>query len=219
MPRKRWRARLSVYVIPKIDPEDRDAIEDQDLVRAVLVDFEEAAVLPPDIRERLVEDLVAASRFARGGVKAGKRHVSDKALGKHVFMGDVERARARAGLPAKRWRKHDHGGGESLYYQMAHALGDVFRLNLPKDLKPLALRAAQIQYGVMSPAMKAAQDAELAARGRQRLGDLSRPEPAPLPDRWIPYSEPNLDERHSRKGLMEYVANVIDEQLHDLDRR
>ena len=27
------------------------------------------------------------------------------------------------------------------------------------------------------------------------------------------------DERHSRKALMAYVANVIDEQLHDLDRR
>jgi len=27
------------------------------------------------------------------------------------------------------------------------------------------------------------------------------------------------DERRSRKALMAYVANVIDEQLHDLDRR
>jgi hypothetical protein len=28
-----------------------------------------------------------------------------------------------------------------------------------------------------------------------------------------------LDERHSRESLMAYVANVIEEQLHDLDRR
>jgi hypothetical protein len=34
-----------------------------------------------------------------------------------------------------------------------------------------------------------------------------------------PYSERGLDERHSRNALMAYVANVIDEQLHDLDRQ
>jgi len=37
----------------------------------------------------------------------------------------------------------------------------------------------------------------------------SSPEPA----------ERGLDERHSREGLMAYVANLIEEQLHDLDRR
>jgi hypothetical protein len=40
--------------------------------------------------------------------------------------------------------------------------------------------------------------------------------PAPV---WVPYSERGLDERHSREALMTYVANVIDDQLHDLDRR
>jgi hypothetical protein len=44
------------------------------------------------------------------------------------------------------------------------------------------------------------------------------PSPAPAPA-WRPYSGRCLDERHSRKGLMTYVANVIEEQLHDLDRR
>ena len=34
---------------------------------------------------------------------------------------------------------------------------------------------------------------------------------------WIPYRERGLDERHSREGLMAYVANVIEEQLQDLD--
>jgi ABC transporter substrate binding protein len=34
---------------------------------------------------------------------------------------------------------------------------------------------------------------------------------------WV--SERGLDERHTREGLMTYVANVIEEQLHDLDRR
>jgi hypothetical protein len=35
---------------------------------------------------------------------------------------------------------------------------------------------------------------------------------------WVPYAERAIDhERHSRKTLMDYVANVIDEQLHDLD--
>ena len=88
-------------------------------------------------------------------------------------MFDIKRALERAGLPVKRWQKHDCGGGESLYYQLAHALGDAFGLHLPQYLKPLALRAAQIQYGVMSPAMKAAQDAELLAAWRQHLDQLA----------------------------------------------
>jgi hypothetical protein len=30
---------------------------------------------------------------------------------------------------------------------------------------------------------------------------------------------PGLDGRHTRKSLMAYVANVVEEQLHDLDPR
>jgi len=40
------------------------------------------------------------------------------------------------------------------------------------DLKLAGKRAAQVQYGVMLPAMKAWQAAELEAR-RQRLGELA----------------------------------------------
>ena len=170
MPRKRWLTRLSYYSV--IKPEDGDEVDDYDLVRHALVDFDEVAVLPDETREQLVADLVAAIRIARGGVKAGKRHVSDKAMGKHIFLSDIGRALARAGLSVTRWRKQDYGGGESFYYQMAHALADVCGLHLPQDLKPLAMRAAQIQYGTMSPAMKAAQDAELVRQGRQRLDGL-----------------------------------------------
>ena len=43
-------------------------------------------------------------------------------------------------------------------------LTDAFGRALPKDLKLAGQRASKIQYGVMFPAMKAAQDAELAAR-------------------------------------------------------
>jgi hypothetical protein len=39
------------------------------------------------------------------------------------------------------------------------------------------------------------------------------------PPVWVPYARRGLDERHTRKGLMTYVVNVIEEQLHDLDRR
>jgi hypothetical protein len=174
MPRKP-KPRFSEYKIPTIDPEDRNAVSDHDLVRHVLVDFDEVAVLPSEIYKQLVEDLVAAIRRSRGGVKAGKRHVSDKAMGKHIVLADIGRAMGWASLPVKRWRKLDEGGGESLYFQIAHALGDVFGLNLPKDLKPLAMQAAQIQYGVMSPAMKAAQDAEILAIRRQQLGVWGNP--------------------------------------------
>ena len=173
-------ARLSEYKIPAIDPKDRKLVEEHFLVRHALVDFEELAVLSGDTREQLVADLVRAICYARGGVEARKRHMSNKALAKHVFLLDVERALARANVSVKRWQKHDHGGGESLYYQMVHTLGEVFRLNLPKDLKPLAQQAARIQYGVMSPAMKAAQDAVLLAAARQRLDLLVLRLKAPL---------------------------------------
>ena len=44
---------------------------------------------------------------------------------------------------------------------LARELAEVSGIALPQDLKLPGQRAAQIQYGVMSPAMKAAQDAEL----------------------------------------------------------
>jgi hypothetical protein len=172
MPRKRWRTGLSSYGIPDIDPADRNAVEDHHLVRHALVDFDELAVLSSETREQLVADLVDAIRFARGGVKARKRGVSDKALAQQIFLSDVGRALERAGLPAKRWRKqYDSGGGESFFFRLAREVADVSGIALPQDLKLPGKRAAQHQYGVMSPAMKAAQDIELAAR-RQRLNKL-----------------------------------------------
>lgn len=50
-------------------------------------------------------------------------------------------------------------------------------------------------------------------RGR---GVLSKPAQPPA---LVPYSERGLDERHSREGLMAYVASVIEEQLDDLPQR
>lgn len=139
------------------------------LVRRVLAGFDELRDLSPQVREQLMTDLLASVYRARGGVKARKRHKSNKALGKHIFMADVGRALEQAGRPVKRWQRHGEGRGESFYYRLAHALGGIFGLRLPQDLNPLALRAAQIQYGVLSPAMAAEQDAELAAQRRRRL--------------------------------------------------
>jgi hypothetical protein len=178
MPRKRWRTRLSSYDIPIINPEDRNAVDDHELVRHTLVDFEELAVLSSPMREQLVADLTDAIRFARAGIKAGKRGMSDKVLAKQIFLSDVGRALERAGLPAKRWRKrYDDGDGpsvdapESLFFRLARELADVSGMALPRDLKLPGKRAAQHQYGVMSPTMKAAQEVELAAR-QQRLSSL-----------------------------------------------
>jgi hypothetical protein len=180
MPRKRWRTRLSSYDIPIINPEDRNAVDDHDLVRHALVDFDELAVLSSPIREQLVSDLTVAIRFARAGIKAGKRGMSDKALAQQIFLADVGRALKRAGLSAKRWRKrYDDGDGpsvdapESLFFRLAREIADVSGMALPRDLKLPGKRAAQIQYGVMSPTMKAAQEVELAAR-RQRLSKRKR---------------------------------------------
>ena len=174
MPRKRWLARLSCYDVPVINPKDRNAVEDRDLVRHVLVDFDELAVLSSETHEQLVVDLVRAICFTRAGVNAGKHGMSNKDLAIDIYMSDVRHALERASLPAKRWRKwYDNGRGESFYFRLARVVGDVSGIPLPKDLKLRGMRAAQHQYGVMSPAMEAAQAAELAARGRQRLGDLA----------------------------------------------
>ena len=100
--------------------------------------------------------------------------MSNKDLVIDIFMSGVRHALERVGLSATRWRKwYDNGSGESFYFRLARALADVFGIPLPKDLKLRGMRAAQHQYGVMSPAMEAWQAAELAARGRQRLGDLA----------------------------------------------
>jgi hypothetical protein len=181
MPRKRWRTRLSSYDVPDIDPRDRNAVEDADLVRHALVDFDELAVLSSKTREQLVADLVDSIRFARGGVKAGKRGLSDKALAQQIFLSDVRRALEGCGLPAKRWRKRYDDGDrpsvdapESFFFRLAREIADVSGMALPQDLKLPGKRAVQHQYGIMSPAMKAAQEVELAAR-RQRLSKLRRP--------------------------------------------
>jgi hypothetical protein len=177
MPRKRRLTRLSYYSV--IKPEDGDEVDDYDLARATLVDFEELADLPSATREQLVADLVDAKAFWRAGVKPGKRGLSDEKEAQHIWLSNVGRALERAtALPATRWRKTYEGDGpdidapESFFFRLARGLAAAFDMPLPKDLKLAGQRASKIQYGVMSPAMKAAQSAELAARGRQRLGDL-----------------------------------------------
>jgi hypothetical protein len=148
MPRKRWLSSLSTYDIPKIDPNDRNAIEDCDLVRHSLVDFDELTVLSDETREKLVKDLVDSIRYARGGVKARKRGVSDEALAQQIFLSDVGRALERAGLPVKRWRKqYDNGGGESFFFRLAREVAEVSGITLPEDLKLSGKRAAQHEYG------------------------------------------------------------------------
>jgi hypothetical protein len=182
MSRKRWRTRLSVYSVPVdvIDPNAPVPVEDKYLVRHALVDFDELAVLSSKTHEQFVSDLVDALRFARCGVKAGKHGVSDKALAQQIFLSDVGRALKQAGLPTKRWRKrYDDGDGpsaeapESFFFRLAREVANVAGISLPQDLKLPGKRAAHHQFGAMSPTMKAAQAAELAAR-RQRLGNLGR---------------------------------------------
>lgn len=181
MPRKRWHTRLSVYDVPAndIDPNVPVAVEDHVLVQHALVDFEELAMLSSRTREQLFADLVDALRFARAGVKAGKRGLSDKASAQQIFLSDVGRALERAGLPAKRWRKrYDDGDGpsddapESFFFRLAREVADVSGMASPRDLKLPGKRAAKHQYGMMSPAMKAAQEAQLETQQQQRGADL-----------------------------------------------
>src|SRR5262249_37823868 len=162
MPRKSWRYPLAIYSLPVIDPKDRNAVDDHDLVRHVLVDFDELAVLTDETREQLVAELVQVIRHARAGLKAGKRGVSDKALVREIVLSGVRRALERRGLPVTRWRKqYDSGGGESFFFRLAREIARIAGIFLPKDLKLLGKRAAQHRYGVMSRPMKAWQDAEL----------------------------------------------------------
>lgn len=164
--------RLFCHAVPIISPEDRNAVGEHDFVRHALIDFDELADLPDKTREQFVEHLVISIWCTRCGVQAGKPHLTDKATRQDIFMSGVAHAMEQAGLPVKRWRKrYDNGGGESLYFRLARELAQVFGIDLPVDLKLAGKRAAQVQYGAMSPAMAAWQAAELAAR-RQRLSEL-----------------------------------------------
>jgi hypothetical protein len=173
MPRKRWRTQASGYTVPKsgIDSKVPVPAGDYLLVQHALVDFDELSVLSTEAHQQLISDLVEALRFHRCGVKAGKRGVSDKASVQQIFLSDVARALEGAGLPVKRWRKrYDAGDGpsgdapESFFFRLAREVAEVSGIALSKDLKLPAKRAARHQYGVMSPVMKAAQDAELDRR-------------------------------------------------------
>jgi hypothetical protein len=165
MTRKHKQLRFSEYKIPAndIDPNVPTGVRDEDAVRFAMVDFEELALLPAAAAEQLVADLVDAIRYRRGGLKAGKRGVSDVALAQQVFLSDFERALKNAGLPVKRWRKrYDQGdrpsveAPESFYFRFARAIAYEAGMTLPVDLKLPAKRAAQHQYGVTSPVMQAA---------------------------------------------------------------
>jgi hypothetical protein len=178
VPRKRWKSKVKSCDVPPFHPGDRCANSDEELVRAALVDVEEMAVLPDAVREHLIRDLVEAVRYARAGVAVGKVGVSNKATAQQVYMSDIARAMERTGLRATRWRKrYDDGDGpsggapESLFFRVAREVADIAGITLPQDLKLAGQRAAQHQYGAISPAMEAAQEAELAAR-RQRLDGL-----------------------------------------------
>jgi hypothetical protein len=162
MPRKR-KPKFAEYKVPAVDPNDRDAVEDRDLVRHALAGLDAISVLPGETRERLVEDLVEAIRFWRAGVRCRKRGLSDEKEAQHIFMADVARALRRAGLPATRWRKTYEGDGpdarapESFLFRLSRELAVTCGQTLPNDLKLAGQRASQIEYGVMSEAMKAAQ--------------------------------------------------------------
>ena len=182
MPRKH-RSRhvgFSVHTVKTSEHPDPEEVTDHDLVRHALIDFDELAVLPPQLHKQLVADLVAAIRFWRAGIKPGKRGLSDAKEAQHIFISDVGRALERADLSAKRWRKtYDGDGGpdrdapESLFFRLTRDLGDTFGRPLPKDLKLAGQRASKIEYEVMSPAMRAEQDVLLLAAGRRRLDKLS----------------------------------------------
>jgi hypothetical protein len=149
-------------------------VDDEDRVTHYLVDFDELALIQGATREKLIADVVYALGILRGGLRAGKRGLSDKAVAQQIFVGDLARALEQAGLPATRWRKkYDGGGGESLLFRVAREVAEIAGVVLPKDLKVLGQRAAQIKYGAMSPAMEAAQDAEVTER-RQRLDKVGK---------------------------------------------
>jgi len=148
VPRKRSPNRFTSYSPPTPDPGDRHAATDHDRVRHALVDIDELADLPIGVRECLVDDLVAAVRYQRTGVDVRKRGVSNKDVGKGIYLSDVGRAVQRAGLPATRWRKwYDGGDRESLVYRVAHEVAEVTGVDLPRELKHLGKLAGTIRQG------------------------------------------------------------------------
>jgi hypothetical protein len=191
--------RLSEWKIPrKDDPENCPAaadhahgrlvlpdfeelsVEDRARVRRVLAGFDQLTQLPGNTCEQLVADLVIAVWAWRAGIDAEKRGLSNEKEAINIFISNVGHALEQAtGVAATRWRKtYDRGDGpdirapQSFHFQLIRALGNEFGIPIPKDLMRPTGRASEIRY-VMSPAMRAWQDAELVARARRHLDDLA----------------------------------------------
>jgi hypothetical protein len=110
------------------------------LVQATLNDFDELAVLPNDVKNKLVGDLVESIKRARARLRFRRRGVSDIYLTKSVFLADLSEALRSAGIAPTRWRKiYDGGerGDESLAFRLARDLSSDAGFELPADLKDL----------------------------------------------------------------------------------
>jgi hypothetical protein len=151
MPRKPRRTRIKVGEASPVSPPNRQTATDFDRVRHALVDIDELACLPKNVREDLVDELVTAVAYARVGLDIRKRGVSNEAVAKSIYLADVGRALERAGLSATRWRKwYDGGDTESLFYRLAREVAEVCGINLPRELKHLSEGAAEIEYGLIA---------------------------------------------------------------------
>ncbi len=138
MPRKR--PKFVTTVEPPDAPPAPGAANLDALVRATLVDFDELDVLPNDVKDMLVGELVESIRKARAGLRFRRRGVSDQYLTKSVFLADLSEALRRAGIAPTRWRKIYDGGerdDESLVFRLARDLSSDARFELPADLKDL----------------------------------------------------------------------------------
>jgi hypothetical protein len=146
MPRKQ-RSKTTVYSAPIVDPADRNANSDHELVRHALVDIEEIAALPMAKRDKLVDGIVEAVRFYRTGLRLDKRGVSNRKVATSILLADIGRQMEAVGLNVTRWRKtYDSGRGESPFFRVVRDVAEVAGIEVPKDLKRQGQNAAKIEY-------------------------------------------------------------------------
>lgn len=147
MPRKR--RKFIVTVEPPEPPIDPKAATLEELVGAILKDFDELSVLPTSTKELLIRDLVESVRRARAGLRFRRRGVGDGFQTVSVFLADLATALTAAGIKPARWRKNYDGrtdecdDAESLFFKLARALAGDAGLKLPADLKLVAQASTQ----------------------------------------------------------------------------
>jgi hypothetical protein len=155
-------------------------------------------------------------------MKRGRGGNADHRQPNRFFLTFAHGCGSRAYPPTHEWRKIKTTEEAQAIAIAARAAKD------PRAVRFAQNRVARNRSGKPGPKpdrKTRTENATSPVRKTRTTGQTGKPRPLSISrgggrgERVVSCSGAQRDERHSRKALMAYVANVIDEQLHDLDRQ